>query len=362
MKKFLTFIGIIAAVLCDNNANAKDTTETVTQTCPPGLFCTQNGQYRFTRTTISDWLSGSTTIDHDIPNSYFGPSELVVPGWGMWSDEGLCDSEVPSGSCYYIATNYDEVWVSLYFGFYMVKNGDVTYKQSHTSQFPGVFTCPGTYPSSDSGASSVFQCYRITSNGEKEYYKTPNNTHHNYDGNYNTDDVNALLTNLQSAIDQANTASKNLQAVLKKNNNHINVPSREKIITMHANNTNDTPVASNTNIQPTSPTTGTTNSSTSPTNTTGTTTTIQPTTTSITAQNISLPLTTAEKKFDFGNLVSPFADRSATQQKRQPIQTTHGRATRITPQIKKTTKQPQSAQQSPAHRSNNNPHRPSPRQ
>lgn len=125
---------------------------------------------------------------------------------------------------------------------------------------------------------------------------------------------------------------------------------------------NDTPVASNTNIQPTSPTTSTTNSSNGQTNTTGTTNTIQPSTTSITAQNISLPLTTAEKKFDFGNLVSPFADRSATQQKRQPVQTTHGRATRITPQIKKTTISPQSAQQSPAHRSNNNPHRPSPRQ
>ena len=358
MKKFLSFVVIIASVLCDNNANAKDTTETVTQTCPPGLFCTQNGQYRFTRTTIGDWLTGKDTIDLDIPNSYFGPAELVVPGWGTWTDEGLCDSGEPSGFCFYIATNYDEVWVSLYFGFYMVKNGDVTYKQSHTSQFPGVFTCPGTYPSSDSGASSVFQCYRITSNGEKEYYKTPNNTHHNYDGNYNTDDVNALLTNLQSAIDQANTASKNLQAVLKKNNNHINVPSREKIITMHANNTNDTPIAPNTNIQPS---TGTTNSSTSPTNTTGTTTTVQPTTPSITIQKPSLPQVNTEKTFDFGNLVSPFADRSATQQKRHPTQTT-GRTTRVTPQIKKATIQPQSAQQSPAHRSNNNKYRPFPRQ
>ena len=359
MKKVLIFIAVITCTSFVNTATAKTIEGTVYVTCPGGFFCTNNGKY-YTTTAITDDFWSPLEFKMDlIPTYMYGPAELVTPGWGMMSDEQFC--AVCNGQhdslCAYCADEYDEVWVSTWFGFYGAKNNDVTNHSWRGSAFAGVFPCPGTYPSSDSGASSVFQCYRTTSNGEKEYYKTPNKTTHNYDGNYNTEDVNALLTNLQSAIDQANSASQNLQAVLKKNNNHINVPSREKIITTHANNTNDTPVASNTNIQPTSPTTGTTNSSNSQTNTTGTTTT-----TSITAQNISLPLTTAEKKFDFGNLVSPFADRSATQQKRQPVQTTHGRATRITPQIKKTTISPQSAQQSPAHRSNNNPHRPSPRQ
>lgn len=308
MKKFLAFIAIIIIALYGNNAIAK--------TCPAGFFCTANGQY-----TISSQAStyyGWT----EIPSYMYGSAELVVPGWGMWSDEGLCSNKksdgTPYSGCIYTATDYDEVWVSLWFGFYTVKNGEVLYKSSGGSTAPGAFPCPGTYPSSETGASSVFQCYRTTNNAQKEYYKAPNNTstsnntQNNYNGNYNTDEINALLTNLQSALAQANTAANNLQNTLKKSNNKINVQAinRNKInvdITTTAQTDNSISAIA-TNIPKTT---------TAQTNTTNTTESKTETKTNTTQS-------TTTKKFDFGDLSSPFTSakvaktvptRSATPQR-----------------------------------------------
>ena len=236
----------------------------------------------------------------------YGSAELVVPGWGMWGDEGLCSNKksdgTPYSGCIYTATDYDEVWVSLWFGFYTVKNGEVLYKSSGDSTAPGAFPCPGTYPSSEIGASSVFQCYRTTNNAQKEYYKAPNNTSPSYDGNYNTDTVNTLLTNLQSALDQAHAAANNLQAVLKKSNNKVNVP------TVNRNKIN-IDVTTTQNAAPTQMATdGSTNNNKSTTNIKTNTTATTDTTgsTNTTAQKIDTTQSSLGKKFDFGSFSSPF--------------------------------------------------------
>ncbi len=220
MKKISIFVAIF--IFCMHNAfGAKDVKCTQIQiTCPAGLFCTANGKY-----TAQECKFGkSTYLSGEIQPYQIGPAELVAPGWGMWSDEGLCDARTNHGSsfCIYYASDYDEVWVSAWFGFYMVKNDNITYNSS-ANGVQGVFPCPGTYPSSDVGASSVFQCYRIIGDGEKEYFTTPKDTVSNYDGRYNTDSINVMLTNLQSALEQAQTAAKNLQNVLKKSNTKIRV-------------------------------------------------------------------------------------------------------------------------------------------
>ena len=228
MKKVLLFVVMPFLV-------AYDAVAATQKTCPAGLFCTVNGKY------TPDDIYG-----YDIQGYQIAPSELVAPGWGTWSEEGLCDKYkndgTPYSGCIYTATDYDEVWVSTWFGFYTIKNGEVTHHSSKANAITNVFACPGTHPSSDSGASSVFDCYRNTGNGGKEYYKAPNNTETNYDGEYNTDTVNVLLTNLQLALEQAQTAARNLQNVLKESNTGIkvNLPRRTdgntEIVSVQENN------------------------------------------------------------------------------------------------------------------------------
>lgn len=305
MKKILIFIAVITCTSFVNTATAKTTEGTVYVTCPGGFFCTNNGEYYTTDTTTSSFWGRVTYKIDEIPTYMYGPAELVTPGWGRMGDElfcAVCNGQHDS-SCAYCADEYDEVWVSTWFGFYGAKNNDVTNHSWRGSAFAGVFPCPGTHPSSDSGASSVFQCYRTTSNGQKEYYKTPNKTTHNYDGNYNTEDVNALLTNLQSAIDQANSASQNLQAILKKSNNKIKVTSVTGIkqnLNYVATNAQQTNVAS---IQTTQP------GNTPPTNAT---TTVAPVTMKLSDVKTDSTTSSPLKKLDFGNLSSIFsADKAA---------------------------------------------------
>ena len=175
-----------------------------TKTCPAGLFCTSGGKYTFDKKA------------DDIQAYQMKPAELVVDGWGMHSDEGICDScgQKKESPCVYCANEYDEMWASLQLGYYFVKNGEVTYHSDRSSKLQGIFTCPGTYPSSAEGASSVFECYRVVGNGQKEYYKAPTNTQSVSCGSndVNIGTVNTLVKDLQAALIMAQS----LQASLNK--------------------------------------------------------------------------------------------------------------------------------------------------
>lgn len=278
MKKVSVFITIF--LLCIYKAFAA-----TQKTCPAGLFCTNNGKY-----TPGD------TYSHDIQGYQIAPSELVAPGWGAWQEEGLCDDGTPDSVCMYVATDYDEVWVSTWFGFYTIKNGEVTHHSSKTNAIKNVFACPGTYPSSDSGASSVFQCYRNNSNGQKEYYKAPTDETPEYDGNYDTDSVNAILTNLQSAMDQAQVAVSNLQNILKQSNNKINqrIPYNKKI---HVNSEAQTNAVNTEKLSVQI-------------------NTIAPQDTTQTETKTDLNSKDNNKNIEFGSLPSIFTDRSAIPNRR----------------------------------------------
>ena len=280
-------------LLCQYSANAA-----TTKTCLEGLFCTQNGKYTYDKTDI-------TTYERT-------PAVLFNTGWNSL-DVSVCGSRSPgSAACLYYVEDYDETW-NTWFGFYFVKDGEVLYYS--TSEISGVFSCSGTYPSSDSGAKSVFQCYRTNSDGQKEYYKTPNKKQINYDGSYNTNDINTILTSLQSAIDQANTATQNLQAVLKKSNDKIAVINPIKKLGIDSekltNTTIDTTQALENKSITTAATPKTTNTK---TNTTPPTVAEKSDTKSDTSDTT--------KKFDFSSFLSPFSDRATQKQIRQPIQPT----------------------------------------
>lgn len=288
MKKIIYFFTVIIAfILCSNTADAKKQKK-LTRQCPAGMFCTANGMYTYE----SEYS--------DVSPYMLSPAQLVptTSGW-VWSDEGLCSTNKNSDpTCIYTATDYDEVWVSTPFGFYMIKNGDVMYKSSLSTDFPGMFPCPGTYPSSDSGVQSVFQCYRIVSNGEKEYYTAPNNTKPKYNGSYNTDDINVILTSLQSALAQAETAAQNLQGVLQKSNKLINVA--KPPVSISAANINGKTITSNINNEVET------------NNINNETTTDNLKSTFLKPTDKKLETTTKTPKLDFGNLSSIFSvDKAA---------------------------------------------------
>lgn len=210
MKIYMrSVLAIVLTILCLGNANAK--TDTSPKKCPAGLFCTSNGTYL---------LNGGT---EDIPTYQRTPAELVTAGWGRWSDAGLCDKHPKSGNdatCRYYADDYDETWVSTWFGFYTIKNGKVNYHNMSGAKFSGVFPCPGSHPSSVSGASSVFECYTMVS-GQKEYYKAPNNTQTAATNTSNNTEIKAIMADLQQSLDKTNRLAQELQFAL---NNVINEP------------------------------------------------------------------------------------------------------------------------------------------
>lgn len=199
--KFPLFLGMFISIFGPYKASA----ETIKKTCPAGLFCTSGGKYTF------------DTKNGDIERNMIEPADQILDGWGVWSDQGLCDSCAKSRSgCTYCANEYDEAWVSTAFGFYFIKNNEPIYHSSKAGYIKGVFPCPGTYPSSAEGASSVFECYKVIGNGQKEYYKAPTNTQNTSSVNYNIDaeTVNALVKDLQSALIKAQA----LQEALNQGN------------------------------------------------------------------------------------------------------------------------------------------------
>ena len=186
--------GIITSVFCLCNINVATAT-----TCPAGFFCTAGGTY------------------NGIIEPYqMGPADLVTANWGGWTDEGLCSQCI--STCIYCMEDYDEIWVSNWFGFYLVKNGEVSSHSASTSLAQGAFPCPGTYPTSAPGASSVFQCYKVISNGQKKYYTAPvtNTPNGSSGGTCDLDNLRRIANNLQSALNQANKAAQDLQKELSK--------------------------------------------------------------------------------------------------------------------------------------------------
>ncbi|MBR3510710.1 MAG: hypothetical protein IKN73_01460 [Alphaproteobacteria bacterium] len=196
MKKIIFCMFVSFLCLC--NAGAATQIK-----CPAGFFCASNGVY--------------TPYGGGIQSYQKGAAEQVTPSWGDWSEELFCSSCKKSRSgCSYCADDYDEAWVSTWFGFYLIKNGEVTHHTSGNSPARGAFPCPGTYPSSAEGATSVFECYKVVGNGQKEYYKAPVNTQTNYSGSCDIADLQALFENLQSALNNANKLAQDLQNALNK--------------------------------------------------------------------------------------------------------------------------------------------------
>lgn len=205
LHKNLLF-GIIASVLCLCDASGSlFIEEEGTKKCPAGLFCTRDGQYTYT------YAKQGKNIypNEDIAMYMYHPAELMTKDWGTMSAERIsshCSDEDREKYNYaYCANDYDEVWIDNWFGFYAIKNGEILYHNFNSNYFSGVFACPGTYPSSDEGAKSVYECYTIGPNKQKEYFKPSKNLQNASSGNCNIDikTFNTLVQDLESALNKA---------------------------------------------------------------------------------------------------------------------------------------------------------------
>lgn len=284
MKKFLSFIAIIVPVLCSGNVGAT--------TCPAGCFCLNNGEFNLS-TNYQNFCT--------VPASKINIISSGISVCHSWISNR--DFHGPTATYYF--EDFSELYKG-YFGAYGFINGNFVYINDcwdNADNPNGIFQCPTTHPNSDKGAKTIFECYRITANGQKEYY-THTNTQNNYSGNYDNSNINALMQNLQSALNQANTAAQNLQTALNSYN-LTNTTQSQTATTLNNTNTITKMTNAQTFVSPTTAPTTTTQPQTTQ-STTATPTTTAPFTMKLSDVKTDSTTSSPLKKFDFGDLSSVF--------------------------------------------------------
>ncbi len=138
-----------------------------TKPCVPGCFCVNNGQMS------SSFFGSRCSIQSQ-------PIACGNDGYGrMWrfksgSTGGILSCS-PSGYATYYVYEFSEVYSGDY-GMYGIINDELIvmpfYRNygGYMDNSEGIYQCPSSYPSSDSGAKTVYECYKYDANGNKVYY------------------------------------------------------------------------------------------------------------------------------------------------------------------------------------------------
>ena len=148
-KNFLIFFGIIASTLCTTNAKAS------LVNCPSGCFCLNNGKYDTNGQVNPDGCNAKGQLMH------------TCYGLGLDFYGGVISCSHTMGGTYYF-DQFSELYDD-YFGYYGVLNGEMLY-MTRDYRDQSVYGCPASYPHSDSGAKTVFECYKYGTRGVKVYY------------------------------------------------------------------------------------------------------------------------------------------------------------------------------------------------
>lgn len=205
MKKFLIFSAIIVSAFYQQNAMA----DQILRSCPAGCFCINDGKYDASFGMNEELC---TTPAQHMPS-------YCENGRSWWSYRtGLlaCPGNTSPQANYYM-DDFSELYKG-YYGYYGFIGNDLILMPSNEN-VQGRYQCPATHPTSEKGAKTIFECYKITgNNGQKQYYTVPTNTQPNFSGNYDINNINAIVQNLQSALNQANQAAQALQNALNTSN------------------------------------------------------------------------------------------------------------------------------------------------
>ena len=136
-----------------------------TKPCVPGCFCVNNGQ-----------------MSHDVYGARCGlsQSQSIISMHNTWyfkagESRGILTCNRNMNANYYV-DEFSELYKGDY-GMYGIKGGELIVMpfggQGYGGGFPemmGVYQCPSSYPSSDAGAKTVYECYKYDANGNKVYY------------------------------------------------------------------------------------------------------------------------------------------------------------------------------------------------
>ena len=209
--RFTCFIGIIASVLCLCEANAK------TKTCPAGCFCLNNGTYE----SNSNF---STSMCEEHSAFYVSSPERCFSDGALWynhpSVQYIACTDTAKQTYGNLVSHLFNEFSELYYGnlgAYGYINNEIVYLPRDTETAKTVYNCPETYPLSEAGAKSLYECFTYDDKGNKVYYKKSSGKYSSTDsGNINIAKIRALAESLQQSLDQTNKIAYELQKALEE--------------------------------------------------------------------------------------------------------------------------------------------------
>ncbi len=191
--KFWCVFGIVFSVVCASESGAEEM-----QTCPQGCFCIYDGKFPAKKSMANICGHGvAQRVSCDDAN------KVVSFSYAGGAYEGTLACARDKQAEYYF-DEFSELYITNtgMYGFIGQDLITMPFVKGYGSEF-GVYQCPSSYPSSQAGAKTVFDCYKYK-DGKKVYY-----TNNNYE-NCN-EALESLLANLRFSLDKVNKTAQYLQ-------------------------------------------------------------------------------------------------------------------------------------------------------
>ena len=178
--------------------------------CPSGCFCIYDGLYPARYLSTANICKDS--VAH--PMSCNTKDEEFTFSYGVVKAKLTCDRS--KDEVYYF-DDFSELYEGET-GMYGFIGDDLIVMAGASESYGspmgecGIYLCPSSYPESDPGAKTLYECYTHDEKGNKVYYNNVTDSK----------DIKTLATNLQNALNQAMQIVLNLQRVATQQANKTN--------------------------------------------------------------------------------------------------------------------------------------------
>ncbi len=192
---FWCVLGIVFSVVCAGKSGAEEM-----QTCPQGCFCIYDGKFPARK-------SMTNICGHGVAQrmSCDDANKVVSFAYAGGAYDGTLACTRDSQAEYYF-DEFSELYITNTGMYGFIGQDLITMpfvgKNGYGSEV-GVYQCPSSYPSSQAGAKTVFDCYK-NKDGKKVYYA--NNNYENCD-----EALEVLSANLRFSLDKVNKTAQYLQ-------------------------------------------------------------------------------------------------------------------------------------------------------
>lgn len=159
-RNFLLFVGIVSLFLFTCKSNAEEM-----QNCPKGCFCIYDGKLPKRMSMLNVCGTGYVAQRMDCDDS----NKVVSFAYAGGAYEGKLSCTRDNQ---YYFDEFSELYITQH-GMYGFLGQDLItmpfFGVTGYGSTVGVYQCPSSYPSSDVGAKTVFDCYKYE-NGKKNFY------------------------------------------------------------------------------------------------------------------------------------------------------------------------------------------------